>query len=79
MARSGFGTIIPDPGKPKKFRIRPVPDPQHCLHWIIFQAYEGYESLTADPNVDIVYIGGINPLHHKVAKMALNAGKEGGL
>ena len=37
LARSGFGTIIPDPGKPKKFRIRPVPDPQHCLHWIIFR------------------------------------------
>ena len=79
MARSGFGTNNFGSRKTEK-----VPDSTGSGSTTLptldnFQAYEGYESLTADPNVDIVYIGGINPLHHKVAKMALNAGKEGGL
>jgi predicted dehydrogenase len=42
----------------------------------IVQAYEGYEKLVEDPSVDIVYVGGINPLHYTVSKMALNNGKE---
>jgi predicted dehydrogenase len=47
------------------------------LNTVNFQAYEGYEKLVCDPDVDIVYVGGINPLHFAVSKMALNAGKEG--
>lgn len=39
------------------------------------KAYEGYEKLMSDPEVDIVYVGAINPKHFVVAKMALNAGK----
>ncbi|CAE7465950.1 dhdh, partial [Symbiodinium pilosum] len=34
-----------------------------------------YQALVADPNVDIVYIGTITPLHKEQAMMAINAGK----
>jgi hypothetical protein len=37
--------------------------------------HEGYESLAADPNVDIVYVGTITGLHRDHAMMCVNAGK----
>ncbi|KAJ1632584.1 hypothetical protein T492DRAFT_987812 [Pavlovales sp. CCMP2436] len=38
-------------------------------------AYEGYEELARDPNVDIVYIGVVHPVHYECAKLMLAAGK----
>lgn len=38
-------------------------------------AYGCYEDVANDPNVDIVYIGTIHPLHCKISKMMLLAGK----
>ena len=37
--------------------------------------HQGYESLVNDPEVDIIYVTTIHPLHHKHAMLALNAGK----
>ncbi|KAF2879363.1 hypothetical protein ILUMI_26810 [Ignelater luminosus] len=41
----------------------------------IEKAYEGYESLAKDPNVDVAYIGVLNPQHLPVAKLLLDHGK----
>lgn len=39
------------------------------------KSYGSYQELADDPNVDIVYIGTINPLHYDNAMMMLKAGK----
>jgi len=39
------------------------------------KAYEGYQSLAEDPNVEIVYIGTVNPQHFEVAQLMLEHGK----
>ncbi|KAH7460718.1 Trans-1,2-dihydrobenzene-1,2-diol dehydrogenase [Phytophthora ramorum] len=38
-------------------------------------AYESYEALCSDPEVDVVYIGTIHPTHCELALLALNHGK----
>ena len=38
-------------------------------------AHGSYQDLADDPNVDIVYIGTPHPVHHRDAKMCLEAGK----
>ncbi|KAG5890065.1 hypothetical protein JTB14_003630 [Gonioctena quinquepunctata] len=38
-------------------------------------AYEGYEKLAKDPNIDIVYVGILNPQHYEVSKQMLENGK----
>lgn len=39
------------------------------------QAYEGYEHLANDRNVDVVYVGTLNPQHYEVARLMLENGK----
>ncbi|OPZ15816.1 MAG: 1,5-anhydro-D-fructose reductase [candidate division BRC1 bacterium ADurb.BinA364] len=39
------------------------------------RAYEGYENLAADPDVDIVYVATPHPFHAEHAMMAMRAGK----
>ena len=39
------------------------------------KSFAGYEALLADPAVDVVYIGSINPLHAQHIRAALLAGK----
>ncbi|KAG6957056.1 hypothetical protein JG688_00011145 [Phytophthora aleatoria] len=38
-------------------------------------AYDSYEALCSDPEVDVVYIGTIHPTHCELALLALNHGK----
>ena len=38
-------------------------------------AYEGYDKLAADPDVDVIYVGTINPVHLENVKMLVAAGK----
>ncbi|XP_063699248.1 trans-1,2-dihydrobenzene-1,2-diol dehydrogenase-like [Culicoides brevitarsis] len=38
-------------------------------------AYEGYEKLARDPNVDVVYIGAVNPAHFAIGMLMLDHGK----
>jgi predicted dehydrogenase len=38
-------------------------------------AHDSYESLVADPDVDVIYIATPHPFHHANALLALNAGK----
>ena len=40
-----------------------------------FQAYEGYESLATDPDIEVVYVGAINTTHLNIVKLLLNNGK----
>ncbi|XP_055595256.1 trans-1,2-dihydrobenzene-1,2-diol dehydrogenase-like [Uranotaenia lowii] len=44
------------------------------LHGIA-KAYEGYESLAKDADVDVVYIGAINTTHYEIGMMMLDHGK----
>lgn len=37
--------------------------------------HHGYEALVNDPEVDIIYVTTIHPMHHQHALLALNAGK----
>ncbi|XP_055333537.1 trans-1,2-dihydrobenzene-1,2-diol dehydrogenase-like [Paramacrobiotus metropolitanus] len=39
------------------------------------KAYRSYEELAKDPEVDVVYIGTINPNHLEVANLMLDHGK----
>lgn len=39
------------------------------------KAYEGYQKLATDSNVEVVYIGVLNPQHYEVAKLMLKNGK----
>ncbi|QPK81407.1 Gfo/Idh/MocA family oxidoreductase [Schaalia sp. ZJ405] len=39
------------------------------------RAFESYEALLADPDIDVVYIAAIHPEHEKLAIQALEAGK----
>lgn len=39
------------------------------------KAYEGYQALVNDPEVDVVYIGLIHNLHYEVAKLCMENGK----
>ncbi|XP_067830389.1 trans-1,2-dihydrobenzene-1,2-diol dehydrogenase-like isoform X2 [Heptranchias perlo] len=39
------------------------------------KSYGSYEELANDPNIDIVYVGTINPQHLRVALLMLQAGK----
>ena len=39
------------------------------------KAYEGYDALAKDPNVEVVYVGSINPTHLNICKLLLNNGK----
>lgn len=39
------------------------------------KAYAGYAHLARDPDVDVVYIGNINPQHFSTAKLLLSSGK----
>lgn len=41
----------------------------------IQQAYKGYDGLAKDPNVDIVYVGNLNPQHYEVSMLMLEHGK----
>eukprot|EP00486_Rosalina_sp_Unknown_P003463 CAMPEP_0201567828 /NCGR_PEP_ID=MMETSP0190_2-20130828/8511_1 /ASSEMBLY_ACC=CAM_ASM_000263 /TAXON_ID=37353 /ORGANISM="Rosalina sp." /LENGTH=172 /DNA_ID=CAMNT_0047988251 /DNA_START=24 /DNA_END=539 /DNA_ORIENTATION=+ len=41
----------------------------------IYNAYDNYDAVSNDPNVDIVYIGTIHPSHYKSVVNALNNGK----
>ena len=41
----------------------------------IYAAYDNYDAVSKDPNVDIVYIGTIHPSHYKSVVAALNNGK----
>ncbi len=43
--------------------------------WDISKAYTRYEDLINDPEIDVVYVGNIHPLHHDSVIMALEAGK----
>ena len=43
--------------------------------WGIASAYEGYDKVANDPDVDIVYCGTITPLHKEHVIMCLEAGK----
>ena len=43
--------------------------------WGIPNAYEGYDKVANDPDVDIVYCGTITPLHKEHVIMCLEAGK----
>jgi dihydrodiol dehydrogenase / D-xylose 1-dehydrogenase (NADP) len=38
------------------------------------KAYAGYEALSQDPNVDVVYVGSITPAHLSMCKILINAG-----
>lgn len=38
-------------------------------------AYGSYDELVNDPNINIVYVGSVNPTHKDVCVKALNAGK----
>ncbi|XP_044257037.1 trans-1,2-dihydrobenzene-1,2-diol dehydrogenase-like isoform X1 [Tribolium madens] len=39
------------------------------------KAYEGYEGIAKDKEVDIVYVGNLNPQHFEVSKLMLEHGK----
>ena len=39
------------------------------------KAYEGYEALAKDSNVEVVYVGSINPTHLNICKLLLSNGK----
>lgn len=39
------------------------------------QAYEGYQKLAKDGNVDVVYVSVLNPQHYEVSKLMLENGK----
>ena len=39
------------------------------------KAYGSYEELAKDTDVQVVYIGSINPTHHSLIKLAINHGK----
>ncbi|GMF50872.1 unnamed protein product [Phytophthora fragariaefolia] len=41
----------------------------------VARAYDSYEGLCSDPEVDVVYIGTLHPWHCEHAKLALNHGK----
>jgi len=41
----------------------------------ITAAHDSYQGVADDPNVDIVYIGTPHPMHHRDARMCLEAGK----
>src|SRR6478735_4525036 len=41
----------------------------------IAHAHSSYESLAADPDVDIIYIAPPHPAHHENARLALDRGK----
>jgi predicted dehydrogenase len=41
----------------------------------VARAYEGYEALVADEEVDVVYVSTPHPMHHPDALLALRAGK----
>ncbi len=41
----------------------------------IENAYGSYEELLKDTEIDVVYVGSINPQHLTLAKMAINLGK----
>eukprot|EP00644_Phytophthora_capsici_P012009 jgi/Phyca11/526715/estExt2_fgenesh1_pm.C_PHYCAscaffold_120066 len=44
------------------------------LHGVT-KAYDSYEALVADADVDIVYVGTLHPWHYEHTMLALNAGK----
>ena len=52
-----------------------VAESQENFEWSIPTAYEGYEKVAKDPDVDIVYCGTITPLHKEHVIMCLEAGK----
>ena len=39
------------------------------------KAYQGYDSLVSDPEVEVVYVGATNPAHFPIAKLMLEGGK----
>ncbi|KAL9706875.1 hypothetical protein quinque_010393 [Culex quinquefasciatus] len=39
------------------------------------KAYEGYEALAKDAEIDAVYIGAINPAHYEIGRLMLDHGK----
>uniref|UniRef100_A0A8D8DB84 Trans-1,2-dihydrobenzene-1,2-diol dehydrogenase n=1 Tax=Culex pipiens TaxID=7175 RepID=A0A8D8DB84_CULPI len=39
------------------------------------KAYEGYEALAKDAEIDVVYIGAINPAHYEIGRLMLDHGK----
>ena len=41
----------------------------------ISRAYGSYEELAKDPDVQVVYVGAINPTHNNLIKLAINSGK----
>ena len=38
------------------------------------KAYAGYQALAADPNVEVVYVGVINPVHLEAVKIIAQGG-----
>jgi dihydrodiol dehydrogenase / D-xylose 1-dehydrogenase (NADP) len=48
---------------------------QFAATFDIPQAYEGYEALANDPNVDVIYIGTVAQTHAACVRIALAAGK----
>ena len=41
----------------------------------VAKAYEGYETLAQDPDVEVVYVGAIHPVHLAIVKLMINNGK----
>lgn len=39
------------------------------------KTYEGYTEMAKDPEIDVVYIGSVNPTHYDIGIMMLNRGK----
>uniref|UniRef100_A0A1B0GPG9 Trans-1,2-dihydrobenzene-1,2-diol dehydrogenase n=1 Tax=Phlebotomus papatasi TaxID=29031 RepID=A0A1B0GPG9_PHLPP len=39
------------------------------------RAYEGYESIAKDPEVEVVYVAALNPNHYEISKQMLEHGK----
>ena len=39
------------------------------------RAFDSYASVASDPEVDVIYIGALNPAHLDLCKMVINAGK----
>jgi predicted dehydrogenase len=48
---------------------------EFAINYDIPRAYDSYEALAADPDVDVVYIGTPHPMHAENALMCLRAGK----
>ncbi|CAN9506759.1 unnamed protein product [Ophioblennius macclurei] len=72
----GLGTLPAEHHKVVAVAARKLPDAQEfAKKHSIPQAYGSYEELAKDPNIDVVYIGVINPFHLKMCLLFTNAKK----